>query len=231
MTRQSSISSRNTTSKGGATGLSLGRPADSEVVGTSRATLSYYDRNASRFRAATWDHDVSQNIEAFLAAIGGVPPRRVLDLGCGPGRDLVAFARLGHDPIGLDGSASFVAMAKAAAGVDVWHQDFADLDLPPMFFDGIFANASLFHVPAAALAETLKRLCRALKPGGVLFASNPRGANEEGWNGARYGCYWDLETWTGYLAGAGFRLVDHYYRPAGLPRAQQPWLATISRKV
>jgi SAM-dependent methyltransferase len=92
-----------------------------------------------------------------------------------------------------------------------------------------FANASLFHVPNQELPRVLGELRSALKPGGVLFSSNPRGDNEEGWNRGRYGAYHDLETWRGYLTQAGFTEIEHYYRPPGLPREQQPWLATVWR--
>jgi hypothetical protein len=85
-------------------------------------------------------------------------------------------------------------------------------------------------VPSAALPGVLQQLHAALKPRGVLFSSNPRGHNEEGWNGARYGCYYDFETWSAVVTAAGFDPVTHYYRPAGLPRAQQPWLASVWRK-
>jgi SAM-dependent methyltransferase len=123
-------------------------------------------------------------------------------------------------------------MARVYSGCEVLEQNFAALDLPPGRFDGVFANASLFHVPAADLPRVLSELRAALRPRGVLFASNPRGANEEGWNGERYGCYWDLEKWRGLVASAGgFEEVTHYYRPAGRPREEQPWLATVSRKV
>jgi hypothetical protein len=63
-----------------------------------------------------------------------------------------------------------------------------------------------------------------------LFSSNPRGANDEGWNRGRYAVYHDLEAWRGYLSDAGFVELDHYYRPAGLPRERQPWLATVWRR-
>jgi hypothetical protein len=69
-----------------------------------------------------------------------------------------------------------------------------------------------------------------LKPGGVLFSSIPRGSNEEGWNGGRYGAYHDLESWRRFLSSAGFTELTHYYRPAGLPREQQPWLASVWRR-
>ena len=64
----------------------------------------------------------------------------------------------------------------------------------------------------------------------MLFCSNPRGRNEEGWAGGRYGCFHDLETWRTYVTAVGFRELRHYYRPPGLPQAQQPWLATVWRK-
>ena len=81
------------------------------------------------------------------------------------------------------------------------------LDLADGAFDGIFANASLFHVPVLALPRVLSELFAALKPGGALFSSNPRGANVEGWNGSRYGRYHDLKAWTGFLVDAGFELI------------------------
>ena len=70
----------------------------------------------------------------------------------------------------------------------------------------------------------------ALKPGGVLLSSNPRGEGQEGWNGDRYGAYHREEDWCRLVAAAGFDEVERYYRPPGLPREQQPWFVTVSRK-
>ena len=196
----------------------------------TRRTLDYYDAHAQQFFAGTIDHDVSQNIAALLGAIDAAPPFTLLDLGCGPGRDLKTFSAAGHRAIGVDGAAQFVAMARAYSGCEVWQQDVVHLDLPPAMFDGIFANAVLFHVPSLALPNVLDDLYAALKPGGVLFASNPRGQNEEGWQGARYGSYYDFDTWQHYLVAAHFLPVHHYYRPPKLPRGQQPWLASVWRK-
>ena len=193
-------------------------------------TLAHYNRNADSFFAGTIDHDVSQNINALLGAISTPPPSTILDLGCGPGRDLKTFTALGHRAIGIDGSAEFVNMARNFSGCEVWQQDFLHLDLPPALFDGIYANASLFHVPKAALPAVLTKLYAALKPGGILFSSNPRGNNQEGWNGPRYGSYHDLAAWRDFLEQAGFEYLDHYYRPPGLPLAEQHWLASVWRK-
>ena len=201
-----------------------------ELARISALTLAHYQDCAEDFRQGTRDHDVSQNIAALLRHIQAAPPLRILDFGCGPGRDLRTFRALGHEPVGLDGCANFVDMARADSGCEVWLQDFLALDLPPADFDGIFANAVLFHIPSQALPRVLGQLHAALKPGGVLFSSNPRGDNQEGWNGDRYGAYYDLANWRALLTGAGFIELEHYYRPAGLPREQQPWLASVWRK-
>jgi SAM-dependent methyltransferase len=165
----------------------------------------------------------------LLRAIAGEPPFTILDFGCGPGRDLQVFRKLGHRPVGLDGAEAFVSMARATTGCEVWHQDFLRLDLPDGYFDGVFANASLFHVPGQELPRVLRELKATLKPRGVLFSSNPRGDNQEGWNGERYGAYHELSSWRQQLSTAGFTEIEHYYRPAGLPVAQQPWLASVWR--
>jgi len=192
-------------------------------------TLGHYDRSAESFWRGTQNHDVGQNIAALLEHIEGKPPFTILDFGCGPGRDLKAFTDLGHVAVGLEGSARFVEMARAHTGCEVLHQDFLRLDLPAGRFDGVFANAALFHVPTQELPRVLRTLRATLKPRGVLFSSNPRGSNEEGWNEERYGAYWDLETWRRYLSDAGFAELTHYYRPEGLPRARQSWLASVWR--
>ena len=158
------------------------------------------------------------------------PPFTLLDFGCGPGRDLKIFAELGHRAIGLDGAAQFAEMARAHSGCEIWLQDFLKLDLPQNHFDGVFANAVLFHIPSQELPGVLRQLHATLKPRGVLFSSNPRGNNTEGWNGGRYGAYYDLQTWQQYMSDAGFIELTHYYRPSGLPRAEQHWLASVWRK-
>lgn len=203
------------------------KPQDLERI--ADLTLRHYDERAEDFWEGTRDHDVGQNIAALLQYIEGEPPFTILEFGCGPGRDLKAFAQLGHVAVGLEGAARFAAMARAHSGCDVWQQDFLRLDLPDKHFDGVFANAALFHVPSQELPRVLRELRATLKPRGVLFSSNPHGQNQEGWNHGRYGAYYDLETWRRYMSTAGFDELTHYYRPAGVPRERQPWLASVWR--
>ena len=179
-------------------------------------TLAHYDQRAQAFWEGTRDHDVSQNVAALLQHIEAAPPFAILDFGCGPGRDLETFKRLGHVAIGLEGSPRLAAMARAYSGCEVLQQNFLALDLPDNRFDGVFANAALFHVPSRELPRVLKQLHATLKPGGVLFSSNPRGDGQEGWSGGRYGVFHDLQGWRDYLSAAGFVELAHYYRPPGL---------------
>ena len=121
-------------------------------------TPEHYNQRAEQFWTGTREHDVSQNVEALLQFIEREPPFTILDFGCGPGRDLKAFAERGHVAVGLEGAAQFAAMARAHNGCDVWEQDFLKLDLPRHQFDGVFANASLFHVPSQELPRVLREL-------------------------------------------------------------------------
>jgi len=172
-------------------------------------TLAHYDQRAQAFWEGTRDHDVSQNVAALLQHIEATPPFELLDFGCGPGRDLTTFKALGHHAIGLEGSTQLAALARTNSGCEVLEQNFLELDLPSSRFDGVFANAALFHVPSQELPRVLRELHTALRPGGVLFSSNPRGDGEEGWNRGRFGAYHDWETWRGYMNAAGFVELTH----------------------
>lgn len=193
-------------------------------------TLSHYDEHARTYWEGTRDHDVSQNVDALLQAIEVPPPFKLLDLGCGPGRDLKTFTALGHRATGLEGSAKLAALARSNSGCEVLEQNLLELRLPSSRFDGVFANAVLFHVPTQELPRVLQELHVTLKPGGVLFTSNPRGDEQEGWSGDRYGAFHDWPTWRDFVCAAGFVELSHFYRPKDLPRDQQPWLASVWRK-
>lgn len=204
-------------------------PAD-QLTRIEEITLGHYDANALSFWQGTKDHDVTQNYHALLRRFPAAQALDILDFGCGPGRDLSYFKSLGHRAVGLDGSHAFCTMARTHSSCPVLHQQFLSLALPEHGFDGVFANASLFHIPAQELSRVLQELHSALRPDGILFSSNPRGSGE-GWSGQRYGHFMEFEASTAYLEAAGFSVLEHYYRPQGVPRAEQPWLAIVSRKI
>ena len=192
-------------------------------------TIAHYEDNAESFRVGTKDHDVSQNIAALLGALPKDKTLDILDFGCGPGRDMCVFKSLGHRPVGLDGSKEFCKMAQQLSDCPTLNQQFLKLELKDNNYDGIFANASLFHVPSQELPRVLRELHSALRKDGILFSSNPRG-NAEGWQGQRYGHYLEIEASETFLKQSGFRIIEHYYRPSGKPREQQPWLAIVSQR-
>lgn len=213
--------------------LTTSDASTSSLQTVAERTLAHYEARAQAFWEGTRDHDVEQNLEALLQALPARSGLRILDLGCGPGRDLLALRARGHIPVGLDGCSAFVRMARDHSGCEVLEQSFFELALPAASFDGVFANASLFHVPRATLPRVLRDLHEALVPAGVLFCSNPRAMHEEqeGWQGDRYGTYLSLQGWSDLFHTAGFTVERHFFRPAGRPADEQPWLAMVCRRL
>ena len=192
------------------------------------STVGHYNDNAESFREGTKDYDVSQNYNALLSQFEPDVSLDFLDFGCGPGRDVGYFKSLGHRPVGLDGNEAFCKMAEQYTGCEILCQNFLKLELPTAAFDAVFANASLFHVPRQELPLVLLKLHACLRPGGILFSSNPRG-NSEVWSGARYGNYLEFDEASATLKAAHFEILSHYCRPEGMPREQQPWLAIVCK--
>jgi 2-polyprenyl-3-methyl-5-hydroxy-6-metoxy-1,4-benzoquinol methylase len=196
-------------------------------------TIAEYQLTAEDYRIGTWNHDVSQNRNALIAAMNK-SNGKILDLGCGSGRDLVAFQEMGYQVTGLDATPAFVEMASQIAGCDVWQQSFLSLDLLNSTFDGIFANASLIHVPSVEMLGVLKHLNYALSDCGVLLMSMVRG-DREGYSerptGYRYVTGWEYETLEPILVAAKFQILHHYYRPQGVPTEECSWLVMVARKI
>ncbi|MCF7991839.1 MAG: class I SAM-dependent methyltransferase [Thiohalocapsa sp.] len=145
--------------------------------------LDYYERNAAAFFAETVAVDMGSLHRRFLSRL---PERAaILDAGCGSGRDARAFAALGHQITAFDACPGLVALAEAHLGQTVHCLQFRDIAWERQF-DGIWACASLLHVPAAELPDVMRRLSRALKNDGVLYASFKYGRGEREHRGRRF---------------------------------------------
>lgn len=193
------------------------------------SSLPHYDLHAEAYAEALLSHDLGEAREKFLAVL----PRRpadILDLGCGPGRDLAAFAEAGERAVGLDGCSVLADVARRHSGCPVWEADLRTAPLPPAAFDGLFAQAVLFHIATAELPELLQRLRRCLRPDGVLYACDPSGAGEEGWADGRYLAFRRPQSLAALYRRAGFDLVEQWRRPPGRPRRQQDWQAWLWRR-
>ncbi len=138
-------------------------------------SVRFYDENAEAFFDGTVSVDMSALRGRFLAYVraGG----RILDAGCGSGRDALAFSRAGYGVTAFDASPEMVRRAAAHTGLSVALMSFDDVDWSEAF-DGVWACASLLHVPRLALSLTLARLMGALRPGGVIYASFKDGLTE-----------------------------------------------------
>jgi SAM-dependent methyltransferase len=147
------------------------------------STLRYYDERAAEYVARTDQLDMEELYQPFLelVPIGG----QILDAGCGAGRDVQVFAERGYRVTAIDASATMIALTTQRTGVVAIQARFQDLTYQEAF-DGIWACASLLHVPLNELPEVLDRLRRALKQDGVCFMSFKCGAGERMDDGRRF---------------------------------------------
>ncbi|MDZ7827751.1 MAG: class I SAM-dependent methyltransferase [Gammaproteobacteria bacterium] len=138
------------------------------------ATLDYYEQYAARFAADTLDVDMSALHDRFLAEL---LLAQILDAGCGSGRDSRAFLQRGHVVHAIDASPAMARIASANIGQEVEVLRIEELEASPRY-DGIWACASLLHLPEQAIPSALQRLWAALRPGGVLYLSFKHGEGE-----------------------------------------------------
>ncbi|MGE6981206.1 class I SAM-dependent methyltransferase [Kluyvera intermedia] len=138
-------------------------------------TLEYYQLHAQDFFSATVNVDMASLYAPFLERIpaGG----RILDAGCGSGRDSKAFLQRGYAVEAFDATAEMVALATQHTGLPVRQMTFSDVDVTARY-DGIWCCASLLHVRMQALPEAMERLAQALKPDGVWYVSFKYGDGE-----------------------------------------------------
>lgn len=193
-------------------------------------TLQYYDRHAAEFIADTLEADLTKARKLFLSRI--YPGIRILDLGCGSGRDTKYFDNL-YDlylVYAADGSEEMCRLARENIGRPVHRLQFNELDFIEEFA-GIWACASLLHLPHAELLDALRRIELALKPGGTLYASFKYGE----FSGLRHGRYYSDFTRDSFDAlvrplpqlTVDVMWVSHDVRPG---REQEKWLNVLMSK-
>ena len=187
-------------------------------------SLKFYEDNAEQFAANTLDVDMSPLYERFLAALPEAGC--ILDAGCGAGRDVAAFLKLGYPVQGFDASAKLVEIARKVSGIDIQHSTFLAFESEQRFA-GIWACASLLHVPEAQMNGTLRHLSKFLQPQGVLYASFKYGEGSTERDGRDFtNC--TEERLTGFLEGTGLRLdtfwISNDQRPG---RTDEQWLNAL----
>ena len=191
-------------------------------------TLAYYNQNAAAFIAGTEHADMSQQYGFFLKHLA--PTGKLLDLGCGSGRDSAYFASLGFQVTALDGSRALCQRVKESLGIDALCMGFEDLAFVEEF-DGIWACASLLHVKKADMAEVLMKVSNSLKPGGILYASYKYGTQERICNGRFFNDYTEKDLPQLLTAENRLHLLEYWITEDVRPdRSGERWLNLIARK-
>ena len=193
----------------------------------STSTDRFYENHAADYASLTCAADLSASYAHFLPRLpaGG----RILDVGCGAGRDLKAFARQGFRCTGIDASSALCVSASNFAGVPCQVSRIEDLDYQAEF-DGIWACASLLHLPRALLPKALRRLHGALIPHGFLYASLQIGTGERVIPDGRAYSYYQTGEFCEFLQSSGFNIEESWESGDTLKRASIPmWLNVIAR--
>ncbi len=193
-----------------------------------KETLDYYNQSPETFFAGTRTADMSDTRARFSAhlPLGGI----ILDFGCGSGRDTKAFLQAGYRVEASDGSAELCELASAYTGIRVRQMLFNELDASERY-DGIWACASILHLPRMELADVLGRIEKALKHGGVLYTSFKYGTFE-GIRAGRYFTDFTEETLEEFWGPAtSMRIFDKWITRDVRPgREEERWINLLARR-
>lgn len=194
----------------------------------SFATLKYYDKNAQSFAATTISADMQSHQDRFLKYLP--PAARVLDFGCGSGRDSKYFLSQGYIVEAIDGSEELCKIASAHAGIPVKQMLFQELNETEKY-DGIWACSSILHLPRKELADVMRKMATALKPNGVIYTSFKYGTFEGERNG-RYFTDMTEAAFADFLRDIeGLTTEEQWLTSDVRPgREEEQWLNLILRK-
>jgi SAM-dependent methyltransferase len=207
-----------------------GSSQDPAVVITR--TLSFYEANAAHYARSTLSLDLGKEQQQFLAALPPTAkrPARILDAGCGSGRDAAAFAARGFQVSAFDGCAQLVAQARALTGLPVAHLRFDEMRYLAQF-DGIWACASLLHLPLPQLDDALARIHRALIAGGAFYACFKLGEGARIAEDGRYFTDFTPVRLADYFTARGFDVEAlTLSRSPNQQGVDQQWVNAFSRK-
>lgn len=192
-------------------------------------SFHYYNSNADTYLATTTDVDMSKQYSMFLPYLE--KGARILDAGCGSGRDSLAFKRMGYEVEAFDLSESMVKAAQSYAEVPVRWSSFQELDEKERY-DGIWACASLLHVPRIELSDVFIRLERALKPSGVLYCSFKNRDLDFESGGRFFTCFTEnsFRSFVGELNGFCLSKVA-FSNDVRLGREKESWINAVLIKI
>lgn len=191
------------------------------------ATLAFYAEHASTYAETTWSLPVDHRLRAFadLAPASGA----IVDVGCGAGRDLAAFQAAGRLVIGVERSAALARIAAERSSSPVVVADLAAVPLPPRSVGGVWASASLLHLPRAELPRAVASLAASLVRGGALFVSLKRGEGAvRGSDGRLFTLHTEGEV-EEVITRCGLEILDRRVDADRIQRGGQGWISFVAR--
>ena len=190
-------------------------------------TLDYYNQNAEEFVASTVAVDFNEIQDRFIEKLSG---KNVLDFGCGAGRDTKYFLKAGLNVTAIDGSEEMCRCASEYTGIKVRHMLFQELS-EKNTYDGIWACASILHLPKTELRQVILKMADALQTGGIVYTSFKYG-DFEGERNGRYFTDFTIESFTEFIQDiTGIQIEDDWITGDVRPgRGEEKWLNLILRK-
>ncbi len=191
-------------------------------------TLNYYNQNADSFIEGTVSVNFKEVQDKFLQMLSG---KKILDFGCGSGRDTMYFLKSGFDVTATDGSEELCKYASEYTGIQVKQMLFQDLDEVD-YYDGIWACSSILHLSKNELRIVMNKMSRALKAGGIIYTSFKYG-NFEGERNGRFFTDFTIDEFTDFVKEVKEMAIEEYWitgdvRPG---RGDERWLNLILRKI
>lgn len=189
--------------------------------------IEYYNKNAESFYESTVNADMSVWRDKFEKNIadGG----RILDAGCGSGRDSLAFKKHGYSVVAFDASSEMCRKASKLIGQEVWQMKFDEISFDEEF-DGVWACASLLHVPSEELPMILGKLYKALVTNGALYVSFKYGEGKTT-RGERTFVDFTEESVKILIDRSGFEVIECGISSDSRPdRADEKWINAIAKK-
>lgn len=190
-------------------------------------TLDYYNQNANTFFEGTVSVNFKEVQDKFLKVL---PGKRILDFGCGSGRDTKYFLDNGYDVIAIDGSIELCKKASEYTGIEVKHMLFQELNDKDTY-DGIWACSSILHLNKEELKPVLLKMIDALKKHGIIYTSFKYG-NFEGERNGRYFSNFTIESFKEYVQDISTIQIEEYWLSGDVRkgREDEQWLNLILRK-
>ncbi len=198
-------------------------------------TRQSYDQTAHEYQENTLKLQPEVKAKAFLSYLA--PESKILDLGCGPGRDSKFFVDKGYEVIGVDISPQMIAIARnSVPQANFLVSDIESLKLNDESIDAIWASASLLHVSKKAMSGVLENLYRTLKPEGIFYVSMKKGSGEELQADDRYGGvekFWNYvseDELTQLLVEQGFQILETDTHQKSTSYQTHPWISVRCKK-